>query len=401
MGNLSAYGNVVVQTTPVGVIQPFAGVNAPAGWLFCDGSAISRIQYPELFSALSTTYGSGDGSTTFNIPDMRGRMPVGLGTHTDVATLGNNEGATLANRRPKHQHTIYDPTHNHTQNSHAHTFDRGEWTTAGAAGGQVGVWAGTKYTTQNTSSVTPTNNANSTGIKVNPEGASSSTSPTDAPPYLVVNYIIKAVADLPRGGWFNQGLPPVVTQLPSNPQIGDQVYYYNSTTSGYQLKRYDGSAWTTFNDSGAVVIPDTSGRVKMPYQPFFSGYKNNGGSSVIGDFVCNVATVNRGSCYNTTTGIFTCPIAGAYSYFFQAIGWTYPGYGYLKMFKNGSAVGEFAHWNLSAYGNVGGNSWASPTLVGITECNAGDQLKFYVQVTGSNSGVYGTDHNSACIMYLG
>jgi microcystin-dependent protein len=234
MGNLSALANNVVQTTPVGVIEAFAGVNAPAGWLFCDGSAISRIQYPELFSALSTTYGSGDGSTTFNIPDMRGRIPVGKGTHTDVATLGNNEGASLANRRPKHQHTVYfsDPGHQHA----------GDYNVAGVAGSNQSNPALANTGTSYTATRSATTGIN---IKVNPEGASSSTSPTDSPPYLVTNYIIKAVADLPRGGWFYQNQPPVVTQLPSNPQIGEQVYHLIS--GKYIQKRYNGSSWDEFS----------------------------------------------------------------------------------------------------------------------------------------------------------
>jgi microcystin-dependent protein len=232
MGNLSALGNTVVQTTPVGVIEAFAGVNAPAGWLFCDGSAVSRIQYPELFSALSTTYGSGDGSTTFNIPDLRGRMPFGKGTHSDVSALGNNEGASLANRRPKHQHTVYDAGHTHTNRMNGGLQVYRANVAAGS--GEYGI------TSANTGSIVD-NSTNTTGVKVNPEGASSSTSPTDAPPYLVVNYIIKAVGDLPRGGWFYQNQPPVVTQYPSNPQIGEEVYYLSSGNL-YQ-KRYDGSTW--------------------------------------------------------------------------------------------------------------------------------------------------------------
>lgn len=232
MGNLSALGNNVVQTTPVGVIEAFAGVNAPAGWLFCDGSAVSRIQYPELFSALGTTYGSGDGSTTFNIPDLRGRMPFGKGTHADVASLGQNEGASLANRRPKHQHTVYDAGHTHTNRMNG-GFQVYRVNVAGGSG-EYGI------TSANTGSIVD-NSTNTTGVKVNPEGASSSTSPSDAPPYLVVNYIIKAVADLPRAGWTFQQNAPVVTQLPSNPAIGDEVYHLIS--SNIYHKRWDGTQW--------------------------------------------------------------------------------------------------------------------------------------------------------------
>lgn len=62
---------------PVGATVEFAGVNAPSGWFLCSGQAISRITYANLFSVLGTTYGAGDGSTTFNLPDCRGRVIAG------------------------------------------------------------------------------------------------------------------------------------------------------------------------------------------------------------------------------------------------------------------------------------------------------------------------------------
>lgn len=339
MGNLSALGNTVVQTTPVGVIEAFAGVNAPAGWLFCDGSAISRTQYPELFSALSTTYGSGDGSTTFNIPDLRGRMPFGKGTHADVATLGNNEGASLANRRPKHQHTTYDP-------SHSHNTQRGN-----VAASAQGTDTSTVYKPQ---AATGTGyfdtQAASTGFKVNPEGAASSTSPLDAPPYLVVNYIIKAVADLPRGGWFYQNQPPVVTQLPSNPQIGQEVYYYiTSPYAGYQHQRWDGNAWTILSDSRASGAwqswsPTISqNNVSIAYTSGRGRYLING-KMVTAMFGCYI----NGSGTSGFTINFTLPTpaftglsslygrVGTFHYYRAATGFRYTGI--LEMIGTNTAV---------------------------------------------------------------
>lgn len=62
------------QLVPTGSILTYAGSSAPAGWLVCDGQAVSRTTYANLFSALGTTFGTGDGSTTFNLPDLRGRF---------------------------------------------------------------------------------------------------------------------------------------------------------------------------------------------------------------------------------------------------------------------------------------------------------------------------------------
>ena len=67
-----------VGAVPAGVVVPFAGATSPSGWLLCHGQAVSRTDYGALFTAIGTTYGTGDGSTTFNLPDLRGRVVAGL-----------------------------------------------------------------------------------------------------------------------------------------------------------------------------------------------------------------------------------------------------------------------------------------------------------------------------------
>lgn len=62
---------------PSGVVLPYAGAAAPSGWMLCYGQAVSRTTYAALFTAIGTAYGVGDGSTTFNLPDLRGRVPGG------------------------------------------------------------------------------------------------------------------------------------------------------------------------------------------------------------------------------------------------------------------------------------------------------------------------------------
>lgn len=73
-----------------GMIFPYAGENAPAGYLMCDGSAVSRTQYPALFAAIGTKYGAGDGSTTFNLPDLIGRFVLGAGGDNELAETGGS-----------------------------------------------------------------------------------------------------------------------------------------------------------------------------------------------------------------------------------------------------------------------------------------------------------------------
>jgi microcystin-dependent protein len=77
--------------TPSGSILMFAGSTAPANWLLCDGAAVSRATYNKLFQAIGTTWGAGNGTTTFNLPDMRGAAPSGVGTSS-----GYTQNETLA-----------------------------------------------------------------------------------------------------------------------------------------------------------------------------------------------------------------------------------------------------------------------------------------------------------------
>jgi microcystin-dependent protein len=92
-------GNAVTTSAyaQVGDVKMTARSTAPTGWLLCDGSAISRTTFASLFAAIGTTYGVGDGATTFNLPNMSGRVPVGVGTATGAAgatahTLGQKAG---------------------------------------------------------------------------------------------------------------------------------------------------------------------------------------------------------------------------------------------------------------------------------------------------------------------
>lgn len=96
---------------PTGAIVQFAGATAPTGYLLCDGSAISRTTYATLFTAISTTYGSGDGSTTFNLPNLKGKVPVGYNSaETEFDTIGKTGGAkthTLTEAQmPSHKHVL-------------------------------------------------------------------------------------------------------------------------------------------------------------------------------------------------------------------------------------------------------------------------------------------------------
>ena len=116
--------DVALLLTPAGLVAPYAGSSAPAGYLLCDGTAVSRTTYATLFAVVSTTYGIGDGSTTFNIPDLKGRVIAGKEATATRLTAGLSAitsttlGATGGNEA-LHTHT-HAPTVTATQPAHTH-----------------------------------------------------------------------------------------------------------------------------------------------------------------------------------------------------------------------------------------------------------------------------------------
>ena len=109
--NMNEIKNTINTNTPVGVITAYAGDTAPNGWLLCDGSAVSRTTYANLFSVIGTKCGAGDGSTTFNLPNIKGRSLVGVDPDdTDfnvVGATGGEKTHTLTiDEMPSHTHSV-------------------------------------------------------------------------------------------------------------------------------------------------------------------------------------------------------------------------------------------------------------------------------------------------------
>ena len=163
-------GAVSGDTLPVGAIMPFGSDTIPNNWLLCNGQAVSRTDYQDLFNTIGIIYGSGDGFTTFNLPDLQGKIPVGLDENdTDFDTLGNTGG------EKEHTLTVAEmPSH-----SHSETFGSKELVDEGGSGEVV---TGNKVTF---------NGSGTTNICLT-ANTGESQSHNILQPYIVQNYIIKA-----------------------------------------------------------------------------------------------------------------------------------------------------------------------------------------------------------------
>ena len=174
-GSVSAVGSVVLYTKST----------APSGYLLCNGQAVSRTTYASLFAVIGTTYGAGDGSTTFNVPNLSGRTVIGTSSSYALASTGGAESHVHATKNhtltvaemPKHSHKIafYNSSWTDTQTNYSDTVAWGAWSKTGvryatplsetAAGGYVG------------------------GNGAHNHGNTGSASTMQ--PYLTLNYIIK------------------------------------------------------------------------------------------------------------------------------------------------------------------------------------------------------------------
>jgi microcystin-dependent protein len=150
--SLSITAGTLAALIPPGKLEMYAGGTPPIGWLLCDGSAVSRTTFANLFAAIGTTWGPGDGSTTFNVPDLRGRSPIGAGTGTGLTnrTLGAQVGAEThvmaLSEMPSHGHN--DTGHYHTDSGHSHSGGTGNQSSNHAHGSSAG--SGFAFTGQGT-----------------------------------------------------------------------------------------------------------------------------------------------------------------------------------------------------------------------------------------------------------
>jgi microcystin-dependent protein len=163
---------------PIGKIMMYASATPPTRWLVCDGSAVSRTTYAALFGVIGTSYGAGDGSTTFNLPDFSGRMPLG-GVSAIGETGGEETVALTTNQMPIHSHTGTAQS----AGSHQHSLPNISNTYMAEGTGQYLYPA-----TVNGNTTTGTAGEHSHDVTTNNAGGGQAHN--NMPPYLGINFLI-------------------------------------------------------------------------------------------------------------------------------------------------------------------------------------------------------------------
>jgi len=201
----------ITNRSEVGAIKPWTKATAPAGYVLCDGAAISRTDYADLFAVISTTYGAGNGSTTFNVPNLEGKMPQGYdgntynlagtgGANTVTVSLTNNQAATstTTNNQAVTVTGSIDNTSLTTAQLASHSHPGGaSFTPIGfppnpgarpnpASTGSAG--SGTGHNHSHTLSGTLTGTV---AVSTNLTGTVTGSGTNSFSPFVVVNYIIK------------------------------------------------------------------------------------------------------------------------------------------------------------------------------------------------------------------
>ena len=194
--------------TPVGSILTYSGVSAPAGWLLCDGSEVSKATYPRLFSVIGTLYGTAVNSNNFVLPNLADRLPVGKSGSNSIGNVGGASSVTLSvSNLPSHTHTgtvdsagshthgITDPGHTHINNDAYFAENR-----SGGVNNLFGTSAGTDYDNSYYTR-TVTSGSSTTSISVNTVSDHTHTFTTGSTgggnsidirnKYIVLNYIIR------------------------------------------------------------------------------------------------------------------------------------------------------------------------------------------------------------------
>lgn len=246
--------SILSDSVPIGAIQSFGGEIAPEGWLICDGSAVSREDYADLFTTIGTTYGSGDGSTTFNLPNLKGRVMVGTGESDAVGHTQHNMGQSGGEET--HQLIVDEmPSHAHEYKILGNQIDTSP---SAVARDNDPEWS-TKYQVFS-------------GDVIHPTGGNQSHN--NMQPYLVVNYIIKVTQ------------PPidnVIKTLNLDSLLLDAFRpvgsTYSTTNVHFNPNLVWGGTWERLPEGYILLSGSENGSYQVGTDTTTSGYKEYGENS--------------------------------------------------------------------------------------------------------------------------
>ena len=229
-------GQVTGDTLPIGAIVPFGGWDAPTGWLICDGTLLNKTDYPELFNAIGYSFGGEEGGSTFGLPDLRGRVPLGLKeTDTDFNGMG------LTGGEKTHTLTIDEmPSHGHN-----YMVEETDGDTFGTSR-NVGAW----------------NKANSSWAWTKDRGGDQPHN--NLQPYQTVNYIIKATQ--------SAGLVANVSNIYSTSQV-------DTYGCDYENKHFAGVELYSGTTAGDITLSESAANysvIEIFYKSSDSVYLNTG-----------------------------------------------------------------------------------------------------------------------------
>jgi len=314
VGDLNVTGSLVVggvtEDPELGCIKIWTTNTAPTGWMICDGSAISRTTYADLFAIIGTTFGVGDGSTTFNIPNVKGKVPVGRdAAQTEFDVLGETGGAKThaltSGETGAHTHAV-GTLANAAESSHTHgisintggqSADHSHQIAADLDGGG----GGSVYTvhiggggfsslsdsstgasadhSHNVSGISAAGSSHNHTISGSTASTGSGTAHNNLQPYIVLNYVIKVLPSSGGGGGGGAS------------DLDDLIDVTLSSPSLNQVLKYNGSQWVNSTVPASVSSLDDLTDVVIT-APSSSQYLRYNGASWVNDAIVQADVTN-------------------------------------------------------------------------------------------------------------
>ena len=266
------------ETEPIGTIKMYGGTTAPDGYMFANGQAISRTTYSDLFAIYGTTFGAGDGSTTFNLPNLNGRTPVGLNAKdSDFNTIGKTGGEKA--------HTL---TANELA-AHRHGFQGGSALFTQPDQGVKGLGSGNLWI-EGVGAIPTTSTDGGANQPHN-----------NMQPYMVLNYIIKVIQYTPVQGVIENSMDSnSTTDAPSIAAVKNYILNFIHPVGSIYMSVNDtnpgdvfGGTWEQWGSGRVPVGVDTS-------QTEFNTVGKTGGSKYLQEHSHNVRWQYTGASGTTT-----------------------------------------------------------------------------------------------------